>query len=398
MRVKFYCGKREQQSFWSNVRVKLFLSVSKFLGFICMQIVSTSLRSWFFCSFGCIAVEDLQNASGPVCFPVVSFTSCSIALDLVTTLLLVQLCCVKCLLMSGMVSARLVIIKDAVLLSFVSIVANGFIEGCLFEKCVNWWDIKVLPGIVQSNYISGYRTVSQHYTQAQTGTHVHVNHHSYLLKGYRSYALWRTVIGTSYQTSVLKLESSFFVESFSASWVCKAVLGTSFFFAGELATALPWLSQCLLSLGTVMFPLIHEKFVLYDLFLPTRSIGSHNWAAKSPAQMNLISWSALLLWLVFVRQSLPSLVKFLSTLNHGGRGVVCRCVYVCVSLWGRQLCASMLTWAMTTCLIRIIIVTNSVNIEVLDYQLCIVVHHTVFQAAGLITRYFSIEHSREMSY
>lgn len=182
MRVKFCCGKREQQSFWSTVRVKLFLSVSTLLVFICKQIVSTSLHSWFSCSFGCIAAEDLQNASGPACFPMVSFISCSIALDSVTTLLLAQLCCVKCLLMSGMVSACLVIIKGAVLLSFVSIVANGFIEGCLFEKCVNWWDIKVLPGIVQSNYISVYPTISQHYTQTQTGTHFHVNHHGYLLK------------------------------------------------------------------------------------------------------------------------------------------------------------------------------------------------------------------------
>lgn len=162
--------------------------------------MSTSLHSWFSCSFGCIAVEDLQNASGSACFPVVSFILCSIALDLVTTLLLAQLCCVKCLLMSGMVSAAcLVTIKDAVLLSFVSIVANSFTESCLYEKCVNWWDIKVLPGIVQSNYISVHHAISQHYTQTQTGTHFHVNHHSYLLKGYRSYALWRTVTGTSSQ-------------------------------------------------------------------------------------------------------------------------------------------------------------------------------------------------------
>lgn len=168
MRVKFCCGKREQ-SFLSTVRVKLLLSVSKLLVFVCKQIVSTSLRSWFSCSFGCIAVGDLQNASGPVCFPVVSFISCSTALDLVTTLLLAQLCCVKCLLMSGMVSACLVTIKDTVLVSFVSIVAHGFIESCLFQKCVNWWDIKVLPGIVQSNYISAYHTISQPW-DTQTGT------------------------------------------------------------------------------------------------------------------------------------------------------------------------------------------------------------------------------------
>lgn len=142
--------------------------------------MSTSLRSWFSCCFGCIAVEDLQNASGPVCFPVVSFILCSIALDLVTTLLLAQLCYVKCLLMSGMVSTCLVITKDAVLLSFVSIVANGFIEGCLFEKCVNRWDIKALRGVVQSNDISVYHTISQHYTQ--TATHFNVNCHVYLLK------------------------------------------------------------------------------------------------------------------------------------------------------------------------------------------------------------------------
>lgn len=154
MRLKFCCGKREQQSFWSTVRVKLFLSVSKLLVFLCKQIVSTSLRSWFSCSFGCIAVEDLRNASGPACFPMVSCISCSIALDLVTTLLLAQLCCVKCLLMAGMVSACLVIVKDGILLSFVSIAANGFVEGCLFEKCVNWWSIKILSGLVQSNYIS----------------------------------------------------------------------------------------------------------------------------------------------------------------------------------------------------------------------------------------------------
>lgn len=259
MKVKFCCGKREQQSFWSTVRVKLFVSVSKLMGFICKQIVSTSLHSWFSCSFGCIAVEDLQNASGPVCFPVVSFTSCSIALDLVTTLLLVQLCCVKCLLTSGMVSAPLVIIKDAVLLSFVSIVANGFTEGCLFEKCVNWWDIKVLPDIVQSNFISVCHTVSQHYTQARTETHFH---HGYLLKGYRSriitriilidkgYALWRTVIGTSSQTSVLKLKSILFL--------LKAFLQPE---SARLSWPLPFSSMENLPLlcfdsGSVSFPLV----------------------------------------------------------------------------------------------------------------------------------------------
>uniref|UniRef100_A0A8C9F0N8 Polyprenal reductase n=1 Tax=Pavo cristatus TaxID=9049 RepID=A0A8C9F0N8_PAVCR len=75
----------------------------KSLFVICKQIVNASLHSWFSYSFGCIAFKDLQNASVPACFPMVSSTLCSIALDLVITLLLAQLCYVKCLLMLGMV-------------------------------------------------------------------------------------------------------------------------------------------------------------------------------------------------------------------------------------------------------------------------------------------------------
>lgn len=126
MKVKFYCGEGKNSLFEALLGLNCSPLSQSCYFFICKQIVSTFLYSWFSCCFGCIAVEDLQNACGPVCFPMVSSTSCSTALDLVTTSLLAQLCYVKCLLRSGMVSACLVITKDAVLLPFVSIMANGF--------------------------------------------------------------------------------------------------------------------------------------------------------------------------------------------------------------------------------------------------------------------------------